>query len=94
VADSFLDEGTATTLPTCPKFYIYIAKKQASEPQIPVKAVTLHAETEDTDAGVVDKAIGLMKEEGRESCWDCYRIFSGGRLRGQAVLLCELRGVI
>lgn len=79
--DSFRNGGTATTLPTSPKSYIDIAEtpvSKPSEPQIPVKAVTVNVETEGTDAGAVNEAIGLMKEEERESCWECYRIFSGG----------------
>ena len=71
--DSFRNGGTATNLPTSPKSYVSIA----AEPVYTPKAVA-RTETEGTDAGAVNETVGLMKEVERDSCWECYRIFSGG----------------
>lgn len=77
--DSFRNGGTATTLPPSPKSFPTIPAEPISKPvNTHLKAVARTA-TEGTDAGSVNETVGLMKEVERESCWECYRIFSGGQ---------------
>jgi len=73
--DSFRNGGTATTLP---KSSVEVAEPSTQPRKRPVEVVPAKTETEGTDAGAVNEAFGLMKEVERETCWECYRIFSGG----------------
>lgn len=73
--DSFRNGGTATALT---KSSVEITEPTPQPQARLVETVSLKTETEGTDAAAVNEALGLMKEVERESCWECYRIFSGG----------------
>lgn len=78
--DSFRKGGTITTLPVSPSNTASIQVVQVPKEVLPTPAPPVKPKktTEGTDAAAVNESLGLMSESARESCWECYRVFSGG----------------